>query len=79
MKIKQLTPHAKRQLWERYKLRDLPEGSRIFICSESTNRKLYRIGDVYLIWAKRTSRVVTFITKEMAEKTAKYNAYKTRT
>ena len=73
MKIKQVIPHAKQQLWERYKLRQLPAGPRVFICSESTNRKLYRVGEVYFVWARRTSRIVTFLTKEMAARTAKFH------
>lgn len=72
MRIKQLTRHAKQQLWDRFNLSELPNGPRVFVCSESNNRKLYRIGVVYFIWAKKTKRIVTFLTKEIAEKTAKF-------
>ncbi|TSA28605.1 hypothetical protein D4R71_00440 [bacterium] len=72
MRIKKLTWHAKRQLQERFNLRELPKGPRIFVCSESNNRKLYRIDQVYFIWSKATKKVVTFLTKEIAVKTAKF-------
>ena len=72
MKIKRLTQHARIQLRERYAIEALPPGPRIFICSESNTRKLYRVGEIYFIWSKHTKRVVTFLTKEMADKTAKF-------
>lgn len=72
MKIKRLTQHARIQIRERYSMEALPPGPRIFICSESNTRKLYRVGEVYFIWSKHTKRIVTFLTKEMADKTAKF-------
>ena len=72
MKIGRMTWHAKQQLRDRYGLEELPAGPRTFICSESNNRKMYRIGEVYFIWSKRTKHVVTCLTEEMAVKTADF-------
>ena len=72
MRIKGLTQHAKQQIKERFNLSELPKGPRVYICSESNNRKLYRVGEIYFIWAKRTKKVITILTKEIAEKTAKF-------
>lgn len=69
MKIKQkLLPHAKLRLLERYGISKLPDGKRELVRIISTNRRIYRIGEVYFVWRKSDKRIVTFLTAEQVEK-----------
>jgi uncharacterized protein YlbG (UPF0298 family) len=62
--------HAKTRLLERFGISRIPEGKRVFVASQSNNRKIYRIGDVFFVWRKSDKKVITFLTKEQVKKQA---------
>ena len=63
-----ITPHAKQRLFERFGLKQIPEGKREFVRAISNNRRLWRAGEVFFIWGRETHKVVTALTADMVKK-----------
>jgi len=70
MQIKEIIPHAKKALNDRFGLKELPKKRKIFVKSLSNNRKLYRLKDtpIYFIWRKSDKKIITFLTEDMVKK-----------
>lgn len=61
-----MTPHARERLKERFGLSELPTGTRKLIKRVSLNRRVYQIGEVYIVIAKSNHRIVTVLTEREA-------------
>ena len=59
-----LTPHARERLKERFGLSELPSGPRKLIKKMSLSRRVYQIGEVYIVVAKSNHRIVTVLTEK---------------
>lgn len=59
-----MTPHARERLKDRFGLSELPAGARKLIKKTSLNRRIYQIGEIYIVIAKSNHRIVTVLTEK---------------